>query len=1082
MLKNALFQRRKGSESSRCPEEIIANKPVQGFKIQPFSTGGKEIYPSTQPAVSSLRVVCKNSTYMHKPIYISLLAVFLTALATNPIKAQQFFFSTEKPAACGSTDGIITIVPTRGVPPFTYAWDNGSTELSLRNIPKGVYTATLTDATGATVVHTCYLNSHELDIVESFSAPAGGCNPNSGRISIEAVSGTAPYTYTWSNGQTTAENIGLAAGTYTVTIQDATGCTAIQGFTVESLPFTPYMHGYISAVDQPDCVNLANGVLDAIVDSYQQFPPFTYQWSTGATTAQISGLTTGNYSVTITDIVGCATAASFQLQNKLNTTGNTICSGNTTGSATALLVNGASPVTYLWSNGQNGPAITNLGAGVYNVSATDANGCSSVNQAYIAAPTLYLQDYSSKCYSGNNGRGYVQVNNDQATSYLWDDGDTNPWNNTLSPGLHHVTVTTALGCTLQGTLNIAQPSYSPLVIQATATPADCSQNLGGDLNVTISGGVPPYSFYAYGPSGFLTSDVNSLHNIQSGEYYMQVSALNYSCYTNASVTVHDNSGFEPKLITQQLDCTTGTGSAAVVGVTNPAVQYEWAHGPTTPAVFDLTEGSYAVTVSDGASCNRFYNFQLYPEDTLQGGLCFAEARGRLINDQGVPGCNGTLGMPYQAIRNLTSGALIFTDLNGSYRAGIASGLTDLTPIQFDPADIACPAGAHQSITGTANTIFSGLDFHFLSNSTLDNRLYQRPLRTAQPGYPYSLRMLVCNDGSSTAPGTLDLDYGNILGSISGNMFTQHPGTFVLNNETSGTPNNSAVFTFPSITPGTCEMMQLDLLVPTSTPLQTEFITDGLVSPNSGDPTPGNNRSTLYNTVVGSFDPNAVYSFPARNGNPKDGGEIIRYEDNTIVYQIYFQNTGNAPADLVTIRDSVDEHLDIASIRNITASHDMKISTDQDGKLLSFRFENIALPDSTSDYAGSIGYVQYQIDLKPNVAPGTVIKKQPAIYFDFNSPVITNQNNLEVVNSSRVSQMIQGNEIILFPNPADDRAGLYCDGPSELRVVNSIGELVNVYHLEGGLQQINTAALPNGVYLVQMDSAGKLRSGKLVVSH
>jgi hypothetical protein len=305
---------------------------------------------------------------------------------------------------------------------------------------------------------------------------------------------------------------------------------------------------------------------------------------------------------------------------------------------------------------------------------------------------------------------------------------------------------------------------------------------------------------------------------------------------------------------------------------------------------------------------------------------------------------------------------------------------------------------------------------------------------------------------------------------------------VLGIDNTGSPDNDASFNFPNIAPGACELLQLDLQVATTTPVGTEFITDALVSPSAGDPTPANNISTLYNTVVGSFDPNSVLAYPARNGNPKDGGEIIRFEDKTIVYQVFFQNTGNAPADLVVVRDLLDNNLDLSTIRNISSSHNMKVLTGEDNKELVFKFENINLPDSTSDYAGSIGYIQYQIDLKPGLPVGAEVKKQVSIFFDFNSPVVTNQNVLEIVSSSKTPQLNTEHILELLPNPTDAIVGFYCDGPSSLRVYNTAGALLSTEVFEPGLQQISTAQLPNGMYLLRMETNGKVRTGKLVVSH
>lgn len=1012
--------------------------------------------------------------------YLLILACFIAAAL--PSKAQQFFFSTESPGVCASSDGIITIVPTRGVPPFTYAWSTGATELSLRDIPKGVYTATMTDATGATVAHTCYLNSKELDLRKTFSLPSGGCNANSGAITIEINGGVGPYSVNWSNGQTGTAIQGLASGLYGVTIQDATGCTAESAFEVIPLPFSYSPYVTMTTVEQPDCINLNQGEVTANL-VYSNYPPFSYQWSNGATTQIISALAEGSYSVTITDALGCSSANSIYLGKKLNLSGSTVCNGSITGTATASLVNGAAPISYVWNTGQTGPLLTNLAGGGYIVTATDANGCTAEGSTYVNIPSLYFNDYSQKCFSGDNGLGYVWVNNDNGLTYLWDNGVTNYWNPSLSAGQHSVTVTTALGCTLTGSMTIAQPLAPAITVQVTTTPADCTQELGGSMNVTISGGISPYNFSVYGPNGFLSNDLTSLQNIQGGNYYLYASSQSVYCSTNTNVHVPDASGFEPEVVSDyRIDCLTGVGSAAIINANVPGVQYQWAHGATDAALFNLTQGCYQVTVTAGGACNSYFELCLYSEDSLQTGSCLGLASGRLINDLGAAGCNGTQGIPYQVVQTLPSGAYNFTDQNGDYNVGLGFGTFDINLPQYDPADIACPVGATYQVNSVSGTVVNGLDFHFLNNNNIDHRLKQRALRTAQPGYPYSVRLEVCNDGAAAIPGTLDLEYGSFLGALAGHQFSQHAGTFTLNSEAAGVPNNTANFSFPGVDPGACELLQLDLQTPTTTPLATEFLTNAQVSPNSGDPTPANNISTWHSTVVGAFDPNAVYAYPARNGNPKDGGEIIRYQDNTVVYQIFFQNTGNAPADLVVVRDTLDENLDLGTIRNITSTHNMKIAADEAGKALVFRFENISLPDSTSDYAGSIGSIQYEIDLKPNVALGTEVKKKAAIYFDFNAPVITNENVLEVVNSSKVAQLLPGNDIVLYPNPANDLVGFYCDGPSDVRVFNSLGHLVHVEHFENGLQRINTLDWPNGIYFVQMESQGKLRSGKVVVSH
>lgn len=1020
---------------------------------------------------------------MNKSLTHYLLILALLAISAVQLNAQQFFFSTEKPGSCGAADGIITIVPTRGVAPFTYLWSTGSTDVSLRNIPKGVYHATMTDASGATIVHTCYLNTKELDIKLVQSIPAGGCNPLSGTLKVEAESGVAPYTYSWSNGQTGDLNQGLPSGQYTVTVQDANGCTAETAFDVGLASNNYYKEAKINVSAQPDCAATTTGELEAAM-YYSPYPPYTYQWNNGASGPIVGNLSEGVYTVTATDALGCTATTTISLYNKMNNSGNVICSGNNTGSLDALLVNATAPVSYVWSNGQNGSHLSSLTSGTYTVTATDAAGCTAIGQVDVAAPYLGLSSATPYCYTGNKGAGYVFLYNDQALTYLWDNGVTDNWNTTLSPGSHSITVTTALGCTLTGSINIPAPLAPGITITATTTPADCSNNLGGAINLSVTGGLPPFNYSIYGSNGFSSNDINSLQNLQGGNYNISVySVNNFSCGGGTTINLPDAGGFEPVLAVDEIDCNTGFGAGAIQGVTTPGAQYNWSNGATSPALLNLTEGCYAITVTAGASCNRYFNFCLYShEDSLQFNSCSALASGQLINDQGISGCNGTQGIPYQLIRTLPSGALNFTDNNGNFSVGLPTGTFDLEAANYNPADIACPAGGKHTVNAVLGTPITGLDFHFLNINPTDHRLRQRPLRTAQPGYPYSLRLDVCNDGGSANPGSLDLDYGNFLGAATGHFFAQHAGAFSLNNETSGIPDNSANFSFPAITPGTCELLQLDLLTPTNTTLNTAFLTRATVSPASGDPTPDNNTSTIHGIVMGAFDPNCVLAYPVRSGNPRDGGEILRFEDKTIVYQIYFQNTGNAPADRVVVRDPLDSHLNINTIRNITASHDMKVSVNEDNDQLLFEFNNINLPDSTTDYAGSIGYIQYEIDLNAGLPAGTDIEKQVGIYFDFNAPVITNHNVLEIVNAANIKQLTNENAVAIAPNPTNTQFTFYCNEPSEMRIYNTIGALISAESIAGGNHQINTTQWPNGIYLLQLEANGVVRSGKVIVQH
>ncbi|SFD39187.1 SprB repeat-containing protein, partial [Algibacter pectinivorans] len=204
----------------------------------------------------------------------------------------------------------------------------------------------------------------------------GGAN---GAATVTATGGTAPYTYAWSNGATTATITGVTAGTYNVTVTDANGCTSDTSVTiteptalVASASVTSNYNG-----SQISCHAAADG--EATAAGTGGTAPYTYSWNNGATTASITGVTEGVYTVTITDVNGCTDNASITiteptaLSASIASQTNVTCNGVANGSATVTATGGtASPYTYTWSNGATTASITGVTAGTYNVTVTDA--------------------------------------------------------------------------------------------------------------------------------------------------------------------------------------------------------------------------------------------------------------------------------------------------------------------------------------------------------------------------------------------------------------------------------------------------------------------------------------------------------------------------------------------------------------------------------------------------------------------------------------------------------------------------------------------------------------------------------------
>ena len=185
------------------------------------------------------------------------------------------------------------------------AWSNGATTEDLTGLGAGTYELTVTDANGCEVSIDGGVEITEPNILEiAIDATAdASCNgATDGSIDITVSGGTAPYSYAWSNGATTEDLAGLGAGTYELTITDANGCEAkIDGGVEITEP--NILEIAIDATADASCNGAADGSIDVTISGGTA--PYTYAWSNGAATEDLSGLGAGTYELTVTDANGC---------------------------------------------------------------------------------------------------------------------------------------------------------------------------------------------------------------------------------------------------------------------------------------------------------------------------------------------------------------------------------------------------------------------------------------------------------------------------------------------------------------------------------------------------------------------------------------------------------------------------------------------------------------------------------------------------------------------------------------------------------------------------------------------------------
>ncbi|HUN17616.1 MAG TPA: T9SS type A sorting domain-containing protein, partial [Saprospiraceae bacterium] len=233
--------------------------------------------------------------------------------------------------------------------------------------------------------------------------------------------------------------------------------------------------------------------------------------------------------------------------------------------------------------------------------------------------------------------------------------------------------------------------------------------------------------------------------------------------------------------------------------------------------------------------------------------------------------------------------------------------------------------------------------------------------------------------------------------------------------------------------------------------------------------------------IGSFDPNDKMAYSS--GMPLSNK--ITSEQEYIEYLIRFQNTGTDTTFKVVLRDQLDKNLDWNSFEVLSSSHPYSFTMD-DGGLVTFLFKDILLPDSSINVVASNGYIKYSIKKKDNIALGTVIHNEAAIYFDFNEPVWTNKVSLQLVSPSKTKNYSQDILLTIVPNPFSTKASISLpkeleDQEKLIKIFDLHGkEITQFKSMEKSIELINDH-FTNGIYLVKVFAKnGRTGIAKFVV--
>ncbi|TAJ15629.1 hypothetical protein DMA11_00010 [Marinilabiliaceae bacterium JC017] len=492
---------------------------LNGLKVDDITDFGEEGQPATFSltyTVCSDNEECLNSL-LKSDYVVGYKAGQCVSTDTLPSVSEPLKASLNPSAltCAGTTNASITTTVEGGTPPYQFNWNPDATTPHLENIGAGHYTVTITDANDETITLETDIIAPEPINIQASTTPSS-CGNNNGSITLTVTGGTAPYSYSWSNDSITKDLTNLTAGYYAVTVADANGCTQIAGFNI-----TEQSTLWASLSTSPlACHQEGQGHIETKVSGGEA--PYSFNWSTGDTTQNLSGLNAGYYSVTITDANGCSIKRSVSItQKRIYLTSSVTpptCEGEANGSASVGVINGTEPYLIEWSTGDTTLSIDDLKNGEYYwASVTDANGC--FYKRYISIPDpqpiSFTATFSKASCNQQDSTIVVNLTPQGGTPpYLFhhDGQETGASFTVDKTGDYTITMTDGNGCSTTQTIHITRPDLT-INVSAQVTAPTCEQPTHGAAQIDVSGGTEPYS--VNWPDG-----TNQAHrdNLEPGQY------------------------------------------------------------------------------------------------------------------------------------------------------------------------------------------------------------------------------------------------------------------------------------------------------------------------------------------------------------------------------------------------------------------------------------------------------------------------------------------------------------------------------------------------------------------------------------
>jgi len=419
-----------------------------------------------------------------------------------------------------------------------------------------------------------------------------------GKIVVTPTGGSAPYAFSWNTGGADSIVSNLSAGTYKITVTDHAGCPAYANIVVAE-PDSLELGLQVFAAE----CGRANGSAVAFVQGGTT--PYSYSWDSIPGGFSLTGLYADDYNFMVQDKNGCAINQPFTVPGpdtlKVAVVKNEITCYNANNGKVGLHVSGGvAPLYYQWSNGGMSDSLTGLSPGIYSYTVTDKNDCKYSSSMLFTQPLqikLAVDVKNATCGS-NDGTATVVVyqGGKMPYTYLWSNGDNVQMADSLDAGTYFITLTDADGCsaTTSALVNDVNP---PVLSIDSIRHASCFGLSDASIKVAVANGTAPYKYK------WTTADTtSSVSSLPMGSYGVVIQDAN-QCKDSIGIVISQPDKLGAYLSAENTTCGLAQGVVGtnVVGGTLPYA-YTWSNGQKKSVAFDLSSGTYHLTITDANGC------------------------------------------------------------------------------------------------------------------------------------------------------------------------------------------------------------------------------------------------------------------------------------------------------------------------------------------------------------------------------------------------------------------------------------------------------------------------------------------------